>query len=163
MATDKQVLTSPDHSQTGMPAGIPYIVGNELAERFSFYGMKGILTVFMTTYLLDAAGESANLEPNDAKGVYHLFTAGAYFFPMLGAIIADVYWGKYKTILLISLMYCVGHGMLALMDIEAAYSWMGMAPLLYLGLGLVAVGAGASNRAYRHTWATSSGRATNTS
>lgn len=142
MATDKQVLTSPDHSQTGMPAGIPYIVGNELAERFSFYGMKGILTVFMTTYLLDAAGESANLEPNDAKGVYHLFTAGAYFFPMLGAIIADVYWGKYKTILLISLMYCVGHGMLALMDIEAAYGWMGMAPLLYLGLGLVAVGAG---------------------
>src|SRR5690606_29400153 len=36
-----------------MPPGIPYIVGNEAAERFSFYGMKAILTVFMTRHLLD--------------------------------------------------------------------------------------------------------------
>ena len=48
-------LTSPDPKQTGMPKGVPYIIGNELAERFSFYGMKGILTVFMTKHLLDAA------------------------------------------------------------------------------------------------------------
>jgi len=41
----------------GMPPGIPYIVGNEAAERFSFYGMKAILTVFMTQYLLGADGE----------------------------------------------------------------------------------------------------------
>jgi POT family proton-dependent oligopeptide transporter len=40
----------------GIPAGIPYIVGNEAAERFSFYGMKTILVVFMTQYLLSAQG-----------------------------------------------------------------------------------------------------------
>lgn len=142
MAKNEQHLTSPDPSQTGMPSGIPYIVGNECAERFSFYGMKGILTIFMTRYLLDASGAEANLSGEYAKSVYHLFTAGAYFFPMLGAIIADVYWGKYKTILIISLMYCVGHGMLALMDLGPVTGMWDMAPFLYLGLVLVAVGAG---------------------
>ena len=44
-----------------MPTGVPYIIGNELAERFSFYGMKGILTVFMTKHLLDSAGNDAGL------------------------------------------------------------------------------------------------------
>ena len=36
---------------SGMPPGIPYIIGNEAAERFSFYGMRTILTVFMVNYL----------------------------------------------------------------------------------------------------------------
>lgn len=39
-----------------MPAGIPYIVGNEAAERFSFYGMRAILVVFMTQYLRSRGG-----------------------------------------------------------------------------------------------------------
>ena len=43
-------LTAPVASEE-MPKGIPYIIGNEAAERFSFYGMKGILTIFMTKYL----------------------------------------------------------------------------------------------------------------
>ena len=34
-----------------MPPGIPYIIGNEAAERFSFYGMRTILTIFMVNYL----------------------------------------------------------------------------------------------------------------
>ena len=136
------MLTSPDPNETKMPSGIPYIVGNELAERFSFYGMKGILTIFMTRYLLTASGADATLSSEDAKGVYHLFTAGAYFFPLLGAIIADVYWGKYKTILWISLMYCIGHGMLALMDIGPVTGMWDMAPFLYAGLVLIAIGAG---------------------
>ena len=43
-------LTAPRASKD-IPKGIPYIIGNEAAERFSFYGMKGILVVFMTKYL----------------------------------------------------------------------------------------------------------------
>ncbi len=126
----------------GMPPGIPYIIGNELAERFSFYGMKAILTVFMTRHLLDAAGNPDPMTDEEAKTVYHLFTAGAYFFPMIGAIISDVMWGKYRTILLISLMYCLGHGSLALMDLGPAIGAWGMRPFLYAGLVLIAVGAG---------------------
>lgn len=139
---DGKILTAPDPNQTEMPGGISFIVGNELAERFSFYGMKGILTIFMTKHLLDSSGALAGMAENDAKGVYHLFTAGAYFFPLLGAIVADVYWGKYKTILWISLMYCIGHGALALMDVGPATGMWDMAPFLYLGLVLIAIGAG---------------------
>lgn len=127
---------------TGMPPGVPFIIGNELAERFSFYGMKAILTVFMTKHLLDAAGQPDYMGDEDAKGVYHLFTAAAYFFPLIGAIISDVLWGKYKTILFISLMYCLGHGMLALMDVGPATGAWDMKPFMYIGLLLIAIGAG---------------------
>ena len=40
----------------GIPSGVPYIIGNEAAERFSFYGMKTILVIFMTKYLMDQSG-----------------------------------------------------------------------------------------------------------
>ncbi|MEC9002070.1 MAG: MFS transporter, partial [Planctomycetota bacterium] len=136
-----QYLTVPTDS-TRLPGGIPYIIGNEAAERFSFYGMKAILTVFMTKHLVDAAGQPAYLSDENAKAVYHLFTAGAYFFPLIGAILADVLWGKYKTILWISLMYCTGHACLALMDLGPATGQWDMAPFMYAGLILIAVGAG---------------------
>lgn len=132
----------PDPTMKRMPPGIPFIIGNELAERFSFYGMKGILTVFMTKHLLDAAGEPAYMSEEQAKTWYHLFTAAAYFFPILGAILSDVIWGKYRTILFISLMYCVGHGCLALMDVGPATGLWDMRPFLMAGLLLIAIGAG---------------------
>lgn len=134
--------TVPDQTRRTMPPGIPYIIGNELAERFSFYGMKAILTVFMTQHLLNAAGEPDYMGAEQAKGVYHLFTAAAYFFPLLGAIIADVVLGKYYTILFLSLLYTLGHGALAVMDV-APYAEMDMRPWLYIGLLLIAMGAGA--------------------
>ncbi|MEZ6129317.1 MAG: POT family MFS transporter [Planctomycetaceae bacterium] len=139
--TESQYRSVPEDT-TGMPSGVPYIIGNELAERFSFYGMKAILTVFMTKHLLDAAGQPDPMADEQAKSVYHLFTAGAYFFPMIGAMISDVLWGKYKTILLISLMYCLGHGSLALMDLGPMTGSWNMRPFLYIGLILIAVGAG---------------------
>ena len=50
MTRDRRFRTSPAPSAT-MPEGVPFIVGNEAAERFSFYGMKAILVVFMTQHL----------------------------------------------------------------------------------------------------------------
>lgn len=134
--------TTPDQTRKTMPPGVPFIIGNELAERFSFYGMKGILTVFMTQHLLNAAGEPDYMGDEQAKKYYHLFTAAAYFFPLVGAIISDVLWGKYKTILLISLMYCVGHGCLAMMDLGPETGWWDMKPFMFAGLFLIAIGAG---------------------
>lgn len=134
--------TTPDPTLKTMPTGVPFIIGNELAERFSFYGMKGILTVFMTQHLLDASGNPAYMNEEKAKSIYHLFTAGAYFFPIIGAMLADVLLGKYRTILYISLMYCVGHGCLALMDIGPHFNLWAMKPFLFAGLFLIAIGAG---------------------
>ena len=127
-----QYLNAPVPSQE-MPKGIPYIVSNEAAERFSFYGMKGILIIFMTKYLLDSTGSDDFMGPEEAKGYYHMFTSAVYFTPLLGAIIADAFFGKYKTILTLSVVYCAGHLALAMDD-----SRMGLA----IGLGLIALGSG---------------------
>jgi POT family proton-dependent oligopeptide transporter len=134
--------STPDPTLKTMPKGVPYIIGNEVAERFSFYGMKGILVVFMTQHLLNASGESAYMNDEEAKKYYHLFTAAAYFFPLVGALIADVLWGKYKTILFISLMYCLGHGCLALMDLGPHFGIWDMKPFMFAGLIMIAIGAG---------------------
>src|SRR5579883_329751 len=74
-----------------MPKGIPFIVANEFAERFCYYGINAILTVFMTDGLL--YGHAA------ATARHSLFKSGAYFFPLVGAIVSDVFWGKFRTIM----------------------------------------------------------------
>lgn len=125
-----------------MPRGIPYLLGNELAERFSFYGMKAILTIYMTEHLLNSRGEPAYMSEEDAKSVYHLFTAAAYFFPLLGSILSDVFLGKYKTIIYLSLGYCIGHAFLAFGDTGAGAKLLEPTTWLYLGLLFIAIGAG---------------------
>jgi POT family proton-dependent oligopeptide transporter len=119
--------------QRGMPGGIPYIVGNEAAERFSFYGMRAILVVFMTQHLMDRSGALDLMSEEQAKGWYHLFVSAVYFTPLFGALISDTVLGKFRTIITLSLVYCLGHFALALDDTR-----LGLA----IGLGLLAVGAG---------------------
>ena len=127
-----QTLTVPVDTDR-MPPGIPFIIGNEAAERFCFYGMRTILVVFMTKYLLDSTGASAPMQPEEAKGWYHLFVSAVYFLPFFGAILADAFWGKYRTILWLSLVYCAGSFGLA-----AGHTRLG----LLLGLTLIALGSG---------------------
>ena len=117
-----------------MPRGIPYIVGNEAAERFSFYGMKAILAVFMTEHLLDQSGNLAVMGPEDAKFYLHSFVVAGYLFPLVGAILADWLFGKYQTILWLSIIYCLGHLSLAVDETRLG---------LGVGLALIAVGTGA--------------------
>ena len=131
--------TSPDHENTGWPKGVPYIVGNEVCERFSYYGMRAILTVHLVS-LYQLAGAAKDVAEDQATSAYHLFAGAVYAFPMLGALLADRYWGKYRTILWLSLMYCVGHGVLAIADIPGDAETR--LTLVYIGLGCIAVGAG---------------------
>ena len=118
---------------TSMPRGIPYIIGNEAAERFSFYGMRTILVVFMTQYLISAGGDADVMTEDEAKGWYHLFVSAVYLTPLLGALVSDGVLGKYRTIILLSIVYTLGHFALALDDTR-----LGLAT----GLGLIAIGAG---------------------
>ena len=115
-----------------IPKGIPYIISNEAAERFSFYGMKGILVIYMTQYLFLTTGE-ANISEQNAKGYFHLFTSAVYFFPIFGALISDIFFGKYKTIIALSLIYCLGHLVLAIDP-----SILGLS----LGLMFISIGSG---------------------
>lgn len=129
---DAPYLTAPVKSKE-LPKGIPYIIGNEAAERYSFYGMKAILVIFMTKYLMDADGNRAPMTETEATTWFHLFNSAVYFTPLLGAIIADAFFGKYKTIVSLSIVYCLGHLALALDE-----SRLGLA----IGLTLIAIGAG---------------------
>src|SRR5437016_9673449 len=97
-----------------MPPGVPFIVGNEAAERFSYYGMNSILVIFMTKYLLDAHGHPNHMTPAQAEGWYHTFVSWAYFLPIVGAFLADAVLGKYRTVLFLSVVYCFGHLALAI-------------------------------------------------
>ena len=128
----KKYKTAPITSQN-LPDGIPYIVANEAAERFSYYGMRAILVVFMTQYLMNSSGELDVMSENEAQGYFHLFVSAVYFMPIFGALLADGVLGKYRTIILLSLVYVLGHFALALDDTR-----MG----LLLGQGLIAMGAG---------------------
>jgi len=116
-----------------LPKGIPYIIGNEAAERFSYYGMRAILVIFMTQHLMNASGQRDPMTEQEAQGYFHLFVAAVYLMPVFGALLADFFWGKYRTIIVLSLIYCLGHLSLAVDDTR-----LGLA----LGLGLIAIGAG---------------------
>jgi POT family proton-dependent oligopeptide transporter len=125
--------TQPDHDDTGWPKGIPYIIGNEGCERFSYYGMKAILFVYLSQ-LFTAQGATAAAAEHHATEVVHTFVAGVYALPMVGALIADRLLGKYRTILWLSLFYCFGHACLALFEQD----FTGFAA----GLVLISLGAG---------------------
>lgn len=118
---------------TTIPPGIPFIILNEAAERFSYYGMRAILMIFMTQYLRDHSGALAPLSQPQAMVYYHSFEMAAYLFPILGAFLSDIFLGKYLTILSLSLIYCLGHLALAL---------DGTTTGLVLGLSLIAIGSG---------------------
>ncbi|MEE7547504.1 POT family MFS transporter, partial [Xanthomonas sp. Kuri4-1] len=116
-----------------LPRQIPYIIGNEACERFSFYGMRNILVQFLITSLLLQEITTPGRE-GEAKDIMHSFMIGVYFFPLLGGFLADRCFGKYSTILWFSLIYCAGHACLALFE--------GSRGGFFLGLGLIALGAG---------------------
>ncbi len=123
-------MSTPESAR--MPRQIPFIIGNEGCERFSFYGMRNILTPFLAitllAYLPEADREGA------AKDVFHTFVIGVYFFPLLGGWLSDRFFGKYNTVLWFSLVYCAGHGCLALFDDQRTG--------FYTGLLLIALGSG---------------------
>jgi proton-dependent oligopeptide transporter, POT family len=131
------------------PPGIPYIIGNEGAERFSFYGMRQILYVYLTGLFLRFVAESSVAADvlADAKvhatQVTHMFMAGVYLFPLLGAIIADRLLGKYRVIFWVSLIYVAGHAVLALAGRAGGMGNFSLAEsAMFAGLALVAVGSG---------------------
>ena len=122
-----------------MPPGIPYIIGNEAAERFSYYGMRTILTVFMFRYLhLMSDAMQPAMSQAEAQAQYHTFSSWVYLFPILGAILSDAFIGKYRIIMIVSVLYCLGHLALALMGSGGLSTehW------LWAGLFLIALGSG---------------------
>jgi POT family proton-dependent oligopeptide transporter len=99
------MTSDPPGQTTRWPAQIKYILGNEAAERFSFYGVKAILALYITHVHFKTRDE--------ATQIIHLFGFANYFMPLLGAWVSDRFWGRYNTNLWISLSYSVGHAVMA--------------------------------------------------
>src|SRR5438270_13444322 len=137
MAQMTEVIPAPEATRAQLPRQIAYIIGNEGCERFSFYGMRNILTQFLvSSALLFAVTEAIPQSEREgaAKEVFHTFVPGVYFFPLLGGWLADRFLGKYRTILSLSLVYCAGNACLAwFIDDRAGF---------FTGLFLIALGSG---------------------
>ncbi len=131
--TDTATAIAVPASSGRLPRQIPYIIGNEACERFSFYGMRNILVPFLVS------GALLHYVPEAERGglareVFHSFVIGVYFFPLLGGWLSDRFFGKYNTVLWFSLVYCVGHACLAMFEDNRAG--------FYTGLFLIALGSG---------------------
>ena len=131
------------------PAGIPYIVGNEAAERFSYYGMRQILYIYLvglfTGFVAEQSVSPAEMESArvHATQAVHIFLAGVYLFPLIGAILADRLLGKYRVIFWVSMIYVAGHAALAVAGRLGVLGQLGGAELaMFIGLGLIAIGSG---------------------
>ena len=118
------------------PRQIKYIIGNEACERFSYYGMAGILAGYISGQLV---GGGLGKSEDYATTIIALFKSFNYFTPLLGAWLSDKLIGRYKTIFWVSLLYCAGHGTLACSDLFGA---PGKLNCLFIGLTLIALGSG---------------------
>uniref|UniRef100_A0AAQ5WZK9 Solute carrier family 15 member 1 n=1 Tax=Amphiprion ocellaris TaxID=80972 RepID=A0AAQ5WZK9_AMPOC len=94
----------------GYPISIFFIVVNEFCERFSYYGMRAVLVLYFKYFLL--------WDDDFATTIYHTFVALCYLTPILGAIIADSWLGKFKTIIYLSIVYTIGQVVMAVSAIH---------------------------------------------
>src|SRR5438876_1160513 len=135
-----QYITSPPKIST-WPPGVPYIIGNEAAERFSYYGMNAIVVIFWTTFLRDKAGNLDVMRPEQADAWYHTFVSVLYFLLIVGAILSDAFFGKFWVVFWLSIVYCAGHATLALIGSTVSHT-VPPVNLSAIGLFLIALGAG---------------------
>ena len=128
--------TQPVSKPATFPRSVPFIIGSEVAERFSYYGMLAILPTFLVGGFFNPTHSAALTAGAEARAneLVHSFSALGYALPVLGAMLADWVLGKYRVILYLSVLYCGGHALLAAFHNDLAG--------FRLGLLVVAVGMG---------------------
>ncbi|XP_048809812.1 solute carrier family 15 member 2 isoform X4 [Lagopus muta] len=125
---------SPKLCGSNYPLSIAFIVVNEFCERFSYYGMRAVLTLYFISFF--------HWDENLSTAVYHAFSALCYFTPVIGAIMADSWLGKYKTIIYLSIVYVVGHLIKSVGAIPSLGNQAVHVVLSMVGLFLIALGTG---------------------
>ncbi|XP_031625572.1 peptide transporter family 1-like [Contarinia nasturtii] len=144
MNSSRQNLVNQDESvdsvdsENVQPAPIPYpkrvffIIGNEFCERFNYFGMKAILVLYIT--------EKLNKDDNFATVQFHAFSMLVYFANVFGGILCDNWLGKFKTIIYLSMVYCIGSVVMAVGAVP--HINVSAENLMYIGLFLIAFGSG---------------------
>jgi len=111
------------------PIGLKTLFLTEMWERMSFYGMRGILVLFMTASLIDGG---LAIDAVSASAIYGIYSSSVYLVALLGGWIADRHIGQQNAILYGGLVIMIGHFLLAFTNIET----------FYLGLIFVVLGTG---------------------
>ena len=132
----QNLAEAPVAKKSRFPKSVPFIIGNEAAERFSYYGLRSILVVFLAAQFYNPTSDPALKESAEAhaNASTHFFVALSYFMPLLGGILADWFFGKYKVILWLSLVYCLGNLFTSSFTTDLN--------MFTFGLVLIAIGAG---------------------
>src|SRR5580692_8658530 len=118
-----------DRSFFGHPRGLSTLFFTEMWERFSYYGMRAILILFMTATV---AHGGLGFPTSKAGSIYGLYTAMVFLMSMPGGWIADRIMGQRKAVFLGGVVIAAGHFSMALPTLGS----------FYLGLGLIVIGTG---------------------
>ncbi|MEO9572143.1 MAG: oligopeptide:H+ symporter [Polaribacter sp.] len=119
----------------GQPIGLYILFLTEMWERFSYYGMRALLVLYMTTQTIgDDRGAGLGWTNQEALALYGWYTMLVYVMSIPGGMIADKLIGQKKAVLFGAIVLCLGHGVLILTDIWAFYTGLG---LVILGVGLL--------------------------
>ncbi|RQP11378.1 MAG: MFS transporter [Chryseobacterium sp.] len=121
-----------DKMVIGHPAGLLILFFTEMWERFSYYGMRALLTLFLVSSIASGGWEWTRAE---AMSLYGWYTGFVYLTPIVGGIIADKITGFRKAILLGALLMTLGHASMALEVFNNNFFFIGLG-LLILGNGL---------------------------
>lgn len=115
----------------GHPKGLYILFFTELWERFSYYGMRAILVLFLISSV-NGDNPGFGWDEGDAMSLYGTYTALVYILSIAGGWVADKFWGQKRTVLIGGILLCFGHGILA---VEALWAF-------YAGLALIVLGVG---------------------
>jgi proton-dependent oligopeptide transporter, POT family len=142
-ATDISPGTENDRSFFGHPRGLRTLFFTEMWERFSFYGMRALLSLFMGAEVLLDGG--MGLTAANAGIIYGIYTASVYLMSLPGGWLADKFWGQRKAVMVGGVLIMFGHLALSLPVFPGMESFLHSLPAntsFYLGLGLVVFGTG---------------------
>jgi len=116
----------------GHPASLFVLFFTEMWERFSYYGMRALLTLFLVSKLVEGGWEWSN---EDALQLYGWYTGLVYLTPLFGGIIADKLTGYRKAILIGALVMTLGHAAMAMEGFSNTFFYVGLV-LMILGNGM---------------------------
>src|SRR5512139_1070176 len=113
----------------GHPRGLSTLFFTEMWERFSYYGMRAFLILYMTA---PAAGGGLGFSDADAASIYGTYTGSVWGAAILGGLAADRFLGQYRSVLIGGIVIALGHFALAFKAL----------PFFYAGLALIVIGTG---------------------
>lgn len=116
----------------GHPSGLFVLFFTEMWERFSYYGMRALLVLFLVSSLLD---EGWGWERSDALVLYAWYTGLVYLTPIIGGFLADKVFGYRKAVVLGAFIMTLGHASMALEGFTNIFFYLGLF-FLIIGNGL---------------------------